>query len=129
MSRSSPRAQHSATRVISGGLNRTAPAADTRERSSEEARGDATDRPGPVCVARIPFGEDGDRDPRAAVPEQRRLVRDPAGAGAPAALEENRPALRRDRRNPPALRRDDRPEQPARVAAVPLRHVAVDAKE
>jgi hypothetical protein len=57
------------------------------------------------------------------------LVIDGAGAGSPAALEVQLPALRDHLRHSPALRGHDRPQQPQRVGPVALRQQLLDAQE
>jgi hypothetical protein len=72
-----------------------------------------------VVVVGIELGEDGERHPPATPLQQRDLVVDPARSRAPATLEVEVPAARRDPPDPPSLPADDVREEVEGVGTVP----------
>ena len=107
---------------ITAGRNQARPAL-------QEPSGDSPQGLLAVGVTAVQMREDRDRDALVAAGQQRDLVVDPAGAGAPAALEVEPPAGRPVPGDAPALRGGDRVQQLHRVVAVTRGHQRVDLQQ
>ncbi len=97
--------------------------------AGEQAREDSPQGRLAVRVRAVVHGQHGERHPRAAADEQYHLVVQQPCRVAPAALEVEPLAARRDLADAPAVSRRDAAQQPHCIAAMPSGDEPVDVQE